>query len=52
MSLTKFQQDMNQNKLITQVTRGEIIKNEAHILKGQYASLLIACDELKETKII
>jgi len=35
-----------------QITRGEIIKNEAHILKGKYASLLEACEELKDTKII
>ena len=52
MSLTKFEQDRNQNKLIMQITRGEIIKNEAHILKGRYASLLDACEELKDTKII
>jgi hypothetical protein len=52
MSLTKFEQDRNQNKLIMQITRGEIIKNEAHILKGKYASLLEACEELKDTKII
>ena len=48
----KLQDYRNQNKLIMQITRGEIIKNEAHILKGRYASLLDACEELKDTKLM
>ena len=52
MSLTKRELDTKKNELIQQITRGVIIQNEVHILKGKYASLREATNDLKDTKVI